>query len=89
MGKTFRKYVSVDISDTVDVRIESEQIVEFLRDCDAAEFKTIMSQIKQEDVAVPEGFEVHSIIDQMKVDVLLRAYNHYSLEQLLQIQKVA
>lgn len=86
--KRFKKYISVDVDTEVDVAIKSEHVIDFLNECDSGELHDILSQVNNGGVAIPEGIAVHTLDDQLKYELLVRAFNGMTLFQLEELFSV-
>lgn len=74
-------YIDVEIIDSVNVRLEDSNVVEYLNQCTAAEISEIMSRCNASHEA-PEFMETSSLIDKMKYDLLVDAFKKYSIFEL-------
>lgn len=80
--RRFRKTVSVDINDTVEVEIESDAVVEFLENCSPSELTEILKDANVNTLSVPEGITINSVNDVLKFEMLSEAFKKYTIFEL-------
>ena len=79
--KTF--YANVDVD--VDYDIEFRDLLDLISSCDEEEIDIIRKQIGTES---EDNFDVETLYDEQKLEILIQAYKKYTLEELQEIIKI-
>jgi len=83
--RTLRKYVDIDIRETVNVGIELDfnELVQIIQQCTDKEKDEILLELKGGGV-IPEihGRTRVTLLDQMKIDFFRENFNKISIDQL-------
>lgn len=79
----FRKWVTVDIDCEAEVQLKSGVVIDFLIQCDLFEFNEILASVKKQvNQPAIEGMTINTLSDQMKFELLINAFNKYSIFEL-------
>lgn len=83
MARGFTRYVTVEVNQDVEACIDSNVIIDFLKQCNSQELQKILKDANVKQITdTPISISIVSMEDVLKMELISEAFNKYSIFEL-------